>query len=277
MRTDSSSELNEVLFRSILKELVNRIGSGGFITQRNAINEYSGSPSAKESEIRASIEWGIENGYLRRDLKKTRDESLLSLTGEDVEKEFTNEVDIVISIPLLTELGLGSIRTRNEMLETRETFRRIIGSAQNILRISSPFFQKSIIEKEGLPEIENLFLEAFERGCEIRILSRELFLRRSSDVEWVKNFATNKGYSNLLKIYDYHFEAKHGRRVISSTHSKMLISDVSMAYIGSGELRKNSLAHNFEIGCLVRGPIVAGLCEAFDLMTRYAKKWYNED
>ena len=278
MTKDSSNELNEVLFRSILTQLVNRIiNNGERITQGNAIIGYSGSPSAKESEIRASIEWGIEMGYLHRDLKSPRNESLLSLTGEEVEKEFSNEVDIVISIPLLTELGLGRIKTRNEMLETRETFRRVIRNAQNILRISSPFFQKSIREKEGLPEIENLFLEAFERGCEIRILSRELFLCRSSEVEWLKNFAINKGYPNLLKIYDYHFEAKHGHRVISSTHSKMLISDVSMAYVGSGELRKNSLAHNFEIGCLVRGPIVAGLCEAFDLMTRYAKERYNDD
>ena len=52
MTKDSLNELNEVLFRSILTELVNRIvDNGGRITLKNAISEYSGSPSAKESEI----------------------------------------------------------------------------------------------------------------------------------------------------------------------------------------------------------------------------------
>ena len=277
MTKDSSNELNEVLFTSILKKIIDQIiSSGGKNTQKDIIDRYSGPPQAKESEIRATIEWGIQNNYIHRDLKKPRDISILSITGGEVEKKFSNNIDIVISIPLLTELGLGRIKTRNEMLETRDAFRRVIGSAQNVLRISSPFFQKNIIEDEGLPEIKNLFLEAFERGCEIRILSREIFLRRASEFEWLRDFAICEGYSNLLKIYDYHLESSCGG-IVSSTHSKMLIADILIAYVGSGELRENSLAHNFEVVCLIQGPIVAGLCESFDLMTQYSKEWYNED
>lgn len=276
MTKDSTVELNEVLSLNILTKIVNQIiRDGGRITQKDAIYRYSGPPSVKESEIRATIEWAIQNNYLHRDLKKPCDLSILSMTGEEVEREFSNNVEIVISIPLLTELGLGRIKTRNKMVETRDAFRRIIRSAQNVLRISSPFFQRNIIEHKGLPEIKSLFLEAFERGCEIRLLSREIFLRRASEFEWIRDFAINQGYPNLLKIYDYHLESPDGG-IVSSTHSKMAIADISIAYVGSGEFRMNSLIKNFEIGCLVQGPIVAGLCESFDLMTRYSKVWYND-
>ena len=276
MSKDSIVEFNEVLSQSILKKIVKQIiRDGGRITQKDAIDSYSGPPSVKESEIRATIEWSIKNNYLHRDLKNPKDLSILSMSGEYVERELSNNVEIVISIPLLTELGLGRIKTRNKMIETRDAFRHIIRSAQKVLRISSPFFQKNIIEHNGLPEIKSLFLEAFERGCEIRLLSREIFLHRGSEIEWIRDFAIKQGYPTFLKIYDYHLESPDGS-IISSTHSKMAIADNLMAYIGSGEFRKNSLIKNFEIGCLVQGPIVAGLCESFDLMTRYSKEWYND-
>jgi len=53
----------------------------------------------------------------------------------------------------------------------------------------------------------------------------------------------------------------------------LLIADSSSAYIGSAELRKNSIISNFEIGCYVRGPEVAGLCEVFDLMFSKGRVW----
>jgi hypothetical protein len=46
-----------------------------------------------------------------------------------------------------------------------------------------------------------------------------------------------------------------------------------MAYVGSAELRRNSLIANFEVGCLVKGPQVFGICEVFDLMFSKGKVW----
>ena len=277
MKKDSLGELNEILVSSILKRIVNQIEkNGGKLIQKEVIDNYSGPPEAKESEIRSTINWGIKNNYLYIELKKPRDYSMLFLGNNNIRNQFTNKVDIVLSIPKSTELGLGRIKHRNIMLETREAFIYVIESAAKVLRISSPFFQANILDDGVLPELKTLFLEAFQRGCEIRILSREIFSHRSSDFEWLKLFSKKYGYSHLLKIYDYHIETPE-RKVVSSTHSKMLIADASLAYVGSGELRKNSIAHNFEIGCLIHGPIVAGLCESFDLMTRYSKVWFNDN
>lgn len=273
MEEASSTGINEVLSISILKQIVSYISNKNEPpTQKEIICKYSGPPEAKESEIRKAINWGIQQKLLKIELKQPRDLSLLSITDEKVRQEFTNNIDIVISIPILAELGLDRVKTRNKMIETRDAFKRIITSAQRILRISSPFFERNILDNDGLPEIKQLFINAFERGCKIKILSREIFLRRSPELIWIKELVKNNGYSPLLSIFDYHLESARGG-IISSTHSKMIIADVSIAYVGSGELRKNSLANNFEIGCLIQGPIVSGLCEAFDLMTSYSKEW----
>lgn len=269
----SSIETNEIVFISILKKIVDRIvSSDERCTQKEILDNYIGPPEAKESEIRQAIEWGIRHNYLQRELKQPRDFSLLSLTGEKVHEEFCNNVEIVISIPPLAELGLERIKIRNKMIDTKEAFRQVISRAQRVLRICSPFFERNVLDRDGFPKIKELLLDAFERGCEIRILSREIFIRRSQEFNWIKDLARDREYSHLLKIYDYHLESYNGG-IISSTHSKLLIADVSLAYIGSGELRKNSLVHNFEVGCLVQGPVVSGLCEAFDLMTAYSKEW----
>ena len=77
----------------------------------------------------------------------------------------------------------------------------------------------------------------------------------------VKN---EKKFHNL-KILRYHLSGERGT-VFSSTHAKMLIADNSLAYIGSAEVRKNSILANFEVGCLISDESVFGLCEVFDLM-----------
>jgi len=269
--------MNLILYTSVLKVIIDDIiESAKAVEQRDIINNYKGPPEAKSSELRAIIEWAVLKNYLQRKLKNPRDTSLISISSNDVIELFKNDIDIVISIPVHTELGLGRVKMRNKMIETRDAFYQVITSAQSELRISSPFLQENILMKEGLPDLKEIFIKLFENGCRISILSRELYARRGPEVSWLKKLADKNGHSELLHIYDYHHEATK-KKVISSTHSKMIIADVSMAYVGSGELRKNSLSNNFEVGCLIRGPIVAGLCEAFDLMVKYSKEWEYEN
>jgi phosphatidylserine/phosphatidylglycerophosphate/cardiolipin synthase-like enzyme len=61
--------------------------------------------------------------------------------------------------------------------------------------------------------------------------------------------------------------------IISSTHAKLIIADYDLAYIGSAELRRNSLVTNFEIGCLIRGSQVFGICEVFDFIFSRGRIW----
>jgi len=103
-------------------------------------------------------------------------------------------------------------------------------------------------------------------------LTREFFYRkdRQLDFKWLLNLK-EKNDSFKLKIADYHI-LDDVNRIKSSTHAKLVISDYNSAYIGSGEFRKNSLLANFEVGCLVEGPQVFGICEVFDLMFKNSRR-----
>jgi phosphatidylserine/phosphatidylglycerophosphate/cardiolipin synthase-like enzyme len=202
---------------------------------------------------------------------KQSDESIIEFK-ETIPPLFNvTQFKIVLSIPPNTLLTLRKTLKRNNFLETKDVLLDVIDKANKILRISSPFLQKNVLEQDALPNLLEHLEMAFERGCEIRILSREIFDKRLNEIRWIIDFAKAKGYSNKIKLYNYHYETPE-HRIESSTHSKMVIADTRVAYIGSAEFRRNSLACNFEIGCLIEGIAVYGLCEAFDIMVNFSKE-----
>ena len=129
--------------------------------------------------------------------------------------------------------------------------------------------QKDVLNSDSIPDLEKLLLKAMTRGVEIKILSRELNLR-SREISWLLDLGTEIK-NRKLTIVDYHQTEKN--MIYSSTHAKIICADYDSAYVGSAELRRNSIVANFEIGCYLRGPQVYGICEAFDLMFRKGKEW----
>ena len=77
-----------------------------------------------------------------------------------------------------------------------------------------------------------------------------------------------QGFDKQVKFKEYHFQQ---HKVQSSTHAKLLISDGCGAYIGSGEIRKNSFDVNFEMGVILKGDIVRDIEKIFDFMYETAK------
>lgn len=270
MQRGSSDRLRVVLYRGIVEQIRDELSTRNTgMPFLELVRRYPGRTIASKSEIRKAIQWGIDNGYLQCEQRPCEADSLVQPTCKRMPESDCTRLEVVMSIPRFTELGLDSTKQRYRMLETREAFREVITAANATLRIASPFIQNNILDREGLPDIIDLLKFAFEKGCEIRLLSREILRRRSRDVEWLTRLAAEEGYQSRLKLFDYHFLDAESR-VWSSTHAKMIIADESLAYVGSAEVRKSSLANNFEIGCLIGGPVVYGLCEAFDLMTIYA-------
>lgn len=224
-----------------------------------------------EEEISQAIRWGASNGWFV--LKGDPSDEKVAVSASDHESDVSvrERLKLVVSIPKFTELGLDRMRREFDMMETRAAFRKVFLEAKNVLRISSPFIEKSVLDDDGLPDIEELTRFALERGCRILLLTREAADKRRNQIEWLVNLAVREGYRDQLQIFDYHLQDEKSR-IISSTHSKLVIADKSLAYVGSAEIRKNSLTHNFEVGCLIEGPEVDGLCHVFDLMTRYAER-----
>lgn len=184
----------------------------------------------------------------------------------------TDITSIVISKPRLKELSLRNIEQRNDLIDTVTCFEQIIASCKSVLRICSPFIQENVIDDDSFPKLRELLIDALRRDVEIRLLSRELFQGRGDEVQWIIDAAINIGKRDSLRIVDYHLLSENGS-ILSSTHAKLIVADYSLAYVGSAELRKNSLMANFEVGCLVRGPQVFGICEIFDDMFSSGRIW----
>lgn len=219
---------------------------------------------ATDQEILYILSEGEYEGSIKRDRKQ-------GLDGYQIQKsmkkgETSNDVVLVISKPELHKYGLEGIQARNNQIETKTCFCDIIDSSRQFLRICSPFIERNVVAPDSIPDFGRRIASSLNRGVRIKLLSRELAIKRGREVDWIIDIAESVGKEDLLEIRDYHFLNHSGDKIFSSTHAKMLIADHSIAYVGSGELRENSLAVNFEVGCQLKGPIVVGAVEIFDSM-----------
>lgn len=264
--------INPFVEKKIKDFIQDYLNSNKTCTVGELLENYDGEISLFESEIRSTINNSIKEGYLKIIKKSSSlDESTIVLVKAFLQPKQRGVTKIVISKPKLSELGFENVRFRNDQIETKDCFKEIINSSRNFLWICSPFLEKNVLVQQAFPELEQLLSDALERGVRIVVLSREIFKRRSDEVRWIYSLAEDLDRTDQVKIFDYHHDID--KKVFSSTHAKLIISDGKRAYIGSAELRKNSLITNFEVGCYIEGPQVLGLCEAFDLMISKARQW----
>lgn len=258
--------INPSVHRKIMEYIQSYLSKHDTATIEDLLRNYHESTPISEAELKGVVVTGIKEGYLKVEKSATdRYSNLISQIKIYQPEELPNSVVVVISKPRLRELSLSGIEYRNQFIETTECFQQVISSAHRVLRICSPFLQKDVIQEDAYPKLEYHLSEALLRGVKIRILTRELVGRRYAEVSWIKELARSLELENSVTIVDYHHISDIGK-VISSTHAKMLIADSDVAYIGSAELRRNSLIANFEVGCLLSGPVVFGVCEVFDSM-----------
>lgn len=240
---------------------------------KDLIRNYQTTVPTTEAELRNAISNALRSGNLQIIEKKTSwDESTVRILRPFLINNSDDKISIVISRPRLKELSLGGVENRNKQIDSIDCFREIITSANKILRICSPFIQKNVISDDAFPDLKQLVIDTLERNVEIRILSRELFQNRGDEVKWIIDIAKYLDKYEKLKIVDYHILSEQGG-IFSSTHAKLLIADYDLAYVGSAELRRNSLVANFEVGCMLRGPSVVGICEVFDSMFFQGRVW----
>lgn len=198
------------------------------------------------------------------------EENIIKLI-EKPDLEERARVKSVVSTPHLSEISINNIKKRNDILDLKDCFRKVIENSSERIRISSPFIQKNILDENAFPELKLLVEDSFRNDVEIKIITREIRNKRNDDLNWIIKIAKKLDRLDRLKIVDYH--VKKNNKIYASTHAKILIADRKMAYVGSGELRKNSLNVNLEIGSLIEGDMVVGLCEIFDYMFSKGEKF----
>lgn len=272
MSKDSSKNENVKLFSKLLESIKQSVGdSHQTFTIGDLLSNWKAFQSTNEGELYEAIGWGLKNGVLTKVDGKMRGKDLFRFSRDPLSIISSDESRIIVSTPPVSEFGLQRALSRYDFCTTRESFTEIIKSAREVLRISSPFFERNIIEDDAFPEFPTLLSSALDRGCELRIVSRQISAKRSSDLNWLIQLFRKIGKIDQVRLFDYHIEDS-GHSIVSSIHAKMLIADYSVAYVGSAEIRRNSISKNFEVGALIKGPSVWGLVELFDLMTAYSKE-----
>ncbi len=255
----------------LLKHIQNHLDQFGKCKIKEIFQNYDAVIPVTKAELINTINNSIRTGNLCiTDKKVPWQDSTVTLVKPFQFPDKYEEISIVISKPRFVELSLGNIEQRNKQIDSLECFREIISSAKDVLRICSPFMQKNVLEEASFPDLRELLVDALKNDVEIRLLSRELFQGRAEEIQWIIDIATKLGKIANLKVVDYHLSLEN-RSIISSTHAKLIVADYDMAYVGSAELRQNSLIANFEVGCLVKGPQVFGICEVFDFMFSHGR------
>ncbi len=265
---------NEVHYRLIINKIRKSFGERpeGF-TMQALLYEKSLLDNVSEFNIREAVNRGIESGIIiSKKIDSIREPVLFFSNDLKYHKQDEN-ITISVSAPGLSNYSIGKVIERNGFITTESAFMQLISSAKHIIRISSPFLQRNVAGENGIPNLEKTILTAYQRGCKFVILSREVYSKRKSDLTWLIDLSRKNGFAEKLEIFDYH-KSKNGDKVDSSTHAKLIIADEETAYIGSAELRLNSLYKNFEVGVLLKGTAIMGLVELFDSMTIIAKKVY---
>jgi len=156
---------------------------------------------------------------------------------------------IALSIPPFhkSTLGITLVEEAISYVTLEDLFLEMMKNAGSSIKICSPFF-----DLRGLTEMQNLLIRKAGEGVEVSVLTRlgcDDSVRRQSLRRYTRRLSSARARDNFTcKVY--HFENEN-KRVLSSIHAKIIIVDGEQAYIGSGEIRRNSFERNFEAGLVL--------------------------
>lgn len=183
------------------------------------------------------------------------------------EKKEQKYPKLLITLPPFNVFGLESeLRNSNiSFFDLKSEFEKLFQKSKEDIYICSPF-----IELRGIQSFLPLLVSKAKKGICIKIISREIESSNSKYLEIKKIFEYFKERDVEVEIRDYHY--KSNNKIDSSIHAKLIISDNKYAYIGSGELRKNSFEKNFEVGMLLNGKKARDIGLIFEKVFSVSKK-----
>jgi len=182
----------------------------------------------------------------------------VELVGDRAREEYPK---IVISLPPYNIFGLETeLRQLDFPINTlKEEFQKLFEKAKHSIYICSPF-----LEYNGFNIYIPTLISKVKSGVDIKIITRQIsntdLDTRYEQIERIRKTFEKKNAP--ISIRSYHFSRE--RSVVSSTHAKVIVCDYEYAYVGSGELRRNSFEKNFEVGVILKGEQAYQLGKIFD-------------
>jgi len=193
---------------------------------------------------------------------------------EQMEKIEEKYPQICVSFPPFDIYGLESkISQHNMNFDTlKNSFHRLFNSATKTIGICSPF-----LEYNGIDDFLPVLLKKAKEGVKIQILSRQISDKdpnnRYNQILDVKKVFNDHKLPISIRNYHYYLNGK----IASSTHAKIVVIDSLYAYVGSGEIRKNSFEKNFEIGIIVDGEEARKIGIIFNDLYSVSEELFNEE
>lgn len=151
---------------------------------------------------------------------------------------------------------ISSLDSKNVVyIDHDVAWKSLMKMATNHLSIISPF-----ADREGFNIFGPTLINSLKRGVKVDIITRDInpfsasSSRRKIFSEFIKKLNDEITHPQLT-ISQFHdgLPDEEISPHIGSVHAKLLIQDISGAYIGSGEFRGNSISKNVEIGYLFFG------------------------
>lgn len=221
----------------------------------------------REESINESIYYFLSKNFIelitmKRDFEKNK--IRLCKTPElhlREDKKISNYPMIVLNLPLYNLFGLESELKHSGVIfsNMKDEIKKMFENATNNIYICSPFLQM-----DGVKEFLPILISKAKRGVDIKIISRQIgkndFDNRYNEIKKLYKSFKEEGATVLIR--NYHYSLK--KRVESSTHAKLIVCDYQYAYIGSGELRRQSFEKNFEAGIILKGKLATYLGTIFD-------------
>ena len=157
-----------------------------------------------------------------------------------VKKSVEPGIELVENVPVETNLGDSTLRN------AQEAWIEMISGAKNNIDIE----QYYILSKPGEPMqiVLDSIIKAGERGVKVRILCDARMYNTYPDA---MNMLSPKKNIECRVI-------SFGGLAGGIQHSKLIIADSSVVFIGSQNFDWRSLKHNHEIGLLIKGNEIAG-------------------
>ncbi len=180
-----------------------------------------------------------------------------------IKELYFDSTEICLSLPPFDKFGLIDFyRDKNINVKTlKSQFYSLFNEAKKTIKICSPF-----LEWNGFTYFQDVLLSKAQQNVKIEILSREISSsennRRFEEFRKIYECFKSKNLENNLFIRNYYYRTEN-KKLASSIHAKIIIIDNIKAYVGSGEIRKNSLEKNFELGLIVSGEKVTELKNIF--------------
>lgn len=170
-------------------------------------------------------------------------------------EEESSSVELVGTLPeIVAELPSDAVEVLSFDLEVRD----VLLEASESVRLANPYFDPG---EEVVEDIASLP----SRGVRTEILTRETDEPSANLRDALNNMYQTVDPESRRNLDVRNLYARdEDRRQLYATHAKVLVVDDEVCYLGSANLTRHSLANNFELGVLLRGPAVQDVSAVFD-------------